>query len=211
MEEVLHHLIENGFTLQFHRPFQWRSGLKAPVYTDTRSLLSLPEAREELVSKFTEILERHFSDATHICGVATGGLPWAAMVAQKTQLPLIYVRPMAKSHGKRKAIEGILPSEARTVLIEDTVSTGGALLTAAHQLRKKEAAILGAMAVFSYAFSGVADKFRSRNYHFFPLIEFPQLIKAAREKGRLTDSEIEALRGWHTDPKRWKPGRILQF
>ena len=163
------------------------------------------------MGKFTEILERRFSEVTHICGVATGGLPWAAMVAQKTGLPLIYVRPMAKEHGRKKVLEGLLPSHSKVVLIEDTVSTGGALLAAVHQLRKKEAELLGIMSVFSYGFGGVSDKFRSRELHFFPLIEFPQLVRHAREKGTLTDSELQALQSWHLDPKRWKPGMVLRF
>ncbi len=212
MEEIARSIFENALMVNFRRPFRWRSGLKAPVYTDTRMLLSVPQARTQIVGKITEIIRREFSDVQRICGIATGGLPWAAMAAQSLDLPLMYVRSGGtKNHGTGKSVEGILEKGDRVVLIEDTVSTGGAVLAAAQILRKYEAVPTGVISVFSYAFAGVSDKFRSRSMRFFPVVEFPAVVRAAAQHGNMTPSELESLRNWHVDPKKWKPGTIFSF
>lgn len=134
------------------------------------------------------------------------------MAAHELNLPMIYVRATGgKNHGTRKSIEGQWENGARMVLVEDTISTGGAVLMAAATVRKYGLNPVGVVSVFSYGFSGVADRIRSRGMAVFTIVEFPMVVRDAMEHRRLSPSEIDGLRNWHGNPKNWKPGNMATF
>src|ERR1041384_2278425 len=80
-------------------PFTWTSGWKSPIYCDNRLTLSYPQIRNWIKNNLAEAVQQKFSSATVIAGVATAGIPHAALVADALQLPLVYVRSEAKKHG----------------------------------------------------------------------------------------------------------------
>jgi orotate phosphoribosyltransferase len=92
----------------FTQPFRWSSGWLSPIYCDCRLSLSYPEVRNFITESFAEIANKYFREAEAIAGVATAGIPQAALIAQKLNLPMLYVRAKAKEHGKENLIEGKL-------------------------------------------------------------------------------------------------------
>ncbi|MGB2734067.1 MAG: orotate phosphoribosyltransferase, partial [Saprospiraceae bacterium] len=72
------------------KPFTWSSGLKSPIYCDNRTVLSYPVIRTRVIEAFVENARR-FSPFDVIAGVATAGIPHAALIADQLELPLIYV------------------------------------------------------------------------------------------------------------------------
>ncbi len=56
-------------------------------------------------------------------------------MAQQTGRPMVFVRKQAKPYGTRQATEGPPITGQRVVIVEDVVTTGGAVLAAAGQLR----------------------------------------------------------------------------
>ena len=71
-----------------------------------------------------------------IAGTATAGIPHATTLADLLQVPLIYVRSTAKSHGMGNKIEGILKKNQRVLVIEDLISTGGSAVNAVTAVRE---------------------------------------------------------------------------
>ncbi len=68
-------------------------------------------------------------------GLELGGVPLATVLRQRTGLPVVFVRKAAKTYGTEKLVEGV-PVESQTVvLVEDVVTSGGAVLQAARALR----------------------------------------------------------------------------
>ena len=66
-----------------------------------------------------------------IAGVATGAIGIGMLVAQKLDLPFVYVRPEAKKHGRKNQVEGEGSAKDRNVVvIEDLISTGMSSLNA---------------------------------------------------------------------------------
>ena len=78
----------------------------SPIYTDLRLTVSYPELRDMIASDLANLIAKEFPETTIIGGVATAGIPHAAWVADKLHLPMIYVRPKPKDHGKGHQIEG---------------------------------------------------------------------------------------------------------
>ena len=52
------------------------------------------------------MIEKHFSEVEIVSGTATAGIPHAAYLSEKMELPMNYVRSKSKSHGKQNQIEG---------------------------------------------------------------------------------------------------------
>ncbi len=184
-------------------PFTWASGWRSPIYCDNRLTLSYPEIRTWLKNTLAAGISQKFPDVEIIAGVATAGIPHGALVAEALNLPFIYVRSEAKKHGLSNQIEGKLPQDAKVVVVEDLVSTGGSSLTAVNALRTAGANVLGMTALFTYAFDAADTAFTEANCKLFTLSDYPSLIKYALDNGIIA-RETEALLGeWRTNPSTW--------
>src|SRR5437879_5517797 len=86
-------------------PFTWASGIKSPIYCDNRTINSDVEARNAVVNAFTGLIREKFNDAELIAGVATGGIPYGVLVADRLNLPFVYVRQTPKEHGLKRQVE----------------------------------------------------------------------------------------------------------
>src|SRR5690554_1023625 len=116
-------------------PYTWASGIRSPIYCDNRLTLSYPGLRKEIARGLADIIEEEFPGVEMIMGTATAGIPHAALVAEKLNLPMGYVRASAKGHGKENSIEGVIREGARVVVVEDLISTGGSSLAVVQTLQ----------------------------------------------------------------------------
>ena len=137
-------------SLRPEEPFVWSSGWKSPIYCDNRLTMSFPEVRSQIADMFAEEIRNRHADIEVIAGVATGGIPHAAWVADRLKLPMVYIRDKAKGHGKQNQIEGLLKPGSKTVVIEDLISTGGSSLRAARAVQEAGGEVLSVAAIFSY-------------------------------------------------------------
>ncbi len=186
-------------------PFTWASGRLSPVYTDNRLALSHPDVRSRIADGLAALARRLAPDA--VAGVATAGIPHAALVADRLALPLCYVRAAAKGHGRQNRIEGLVEPGQRVVLVEDLVSTGGSVLAAADALREAGAEPVAALAVFSYGFAEADAAFTEAGLPLHTLTTFETLARVAREDGALSDADLDALAAWRSDPVVWSQAR----
>jgi orotate phosphoribosyltransferase len=201
--EVAHRLLQiNAIKLSPQKPFTWASGIKSPIYCDNRIALSFPEVRRFLIKGFAQA-SAIFQPFNVVAGVATAGIPHGALLAEELGLPFVYVRSKAKSHGRQNQIEGVLPADARVLVIEDLISTGGSVLKAVDALREAEADIVGVMAIFSYGFEKARAAFEAAGTSFATLSTYDALLKAAAEAEYITAADMDALKAWRNDPEAW--------
>lgn len=187
--------------LQPHQPFTWSSGLRSPIYCDNRLTMSYPHVREMIADGLVEMIRSEFSDAEVIAGAATGGIPHAAWVADRLKLPMVYVRDKAKGHGRQNRVEGFLPSGAKVVVIEDTISTGGSALKAAEGVADEGGEVIGVAAIFSYQFDRATKAFAAANIKLKVLSHYAALIEAALESGAIKDKDVALLQSWRVNPE----------
>jgi orotate phosphoribosyltransferase len=187
--------------LQPLEPFTWASGLKSPIYCDNRQLLGIPDMRDRII---TELVRRATTwKPTLIAGAATAGVPWAAMVADRMQLPMAYVRPTPKNHGMGRQVEGPHAEGFRVVLIEDLISTGGSSLKCAEALRVEGADVPAVLALFSYGLPAAEAAFTAAGISLEILSSFEVLSGIARERGGVDDAGSAALKAWRADTAAW--------
>lgn len=132
-----------------------------------------------------------------IAGVATAGIPHAALVAHLLELPMIYVRPKPKDHGTSQQIEGELPKNAEVVMIDDLISTGQSVLKAADVVKAADATVAGIVSIFDYELSISSENFEKYGAKFYSVTSYTSLIKAAEENKLISKAQYLAIKDWH--------------
>ncbi len=185
------------------RPFTWASGLKAPIYCDNRLLISYPHLRRTVTEGFRQIIEFWELEPDVIAGTATAGIPHAAWLADRLELPMVYVRARPKAHGQGRQIEGRLEPGQQVVLIEDLISTGGSSIAAAEALMAADAHVLAVLAIFTYGFPEAEMRFAQAEVPLHTLTNLSVLLEVAREHGLLDEHAVAVLEDWQVDPYGW--------
>lgn len=196
-------LLEIGAVrLSPEKPFTWASGLLSPVYCDNRLVLSYPKYRSIAIQGLQKLVGQ-FEDTEAIAGVATAGIPHGALLADRLELPFLYVRSKAKEHGKGNKIEGLVTPGLKVVVVEDLISTGGSSLEAVKSLIESGMQVLGVVALFTYGFTEAAMRFEEAEIPFATVTDYPTLIKVALDQHLITDEQYHELAEWYQDPRNW--------
>lgn len=190
--------------LQPNEPFTWASGWKSPFYCDNRKTLSYPDIRTFVKVGMVHAILKHFPEADVIAGVATAGIPQAALIADVLNMPLIYVRSKPKDHGLENLIEGEMKEGAKVVVIEDLISTGGSSLKAVEAIRKAGGDVVGMVASYTYGFPVAAQAFTDANVKLVTLTDYDHVVAEALATGYIQESDTELLNEWRKDPSNWR-------
>lgn len=184
------------------QPFIWASGLRSPIYTDNRLIMSHPKTREVVEKAMVKIIENEFGVVDVIAGTATAGIPHAAIIAHVLGLPMIYVRSSAKEHGKQNAIEGTFLKGSRVVMVEDLISTGGSVIQAADAVENAGGKVVGVAAIFSYMLKQSEEAFSRCPYPLVTLTNYKTLVEVATKNPTLSMHK-ETLNDWFANPVAW--------
>ena len=204
--ETAAHLLQiNAIKLEPKNPFTWASGWESPIYCDNRLALSYPKVRDFLVDTMAEQVKSLYGTDVTIAGVATGAIGVGALVAQKLDLPFVYVRPEPKKHGRQNQIEGIVQEGQAVVIIEDLISTGMSSLNAVAAIKAEGIEVLGMIALFSYGFNVADRNFEKAGVQLHTLSDYDHLIEHAKENKTIEKSEQDTLVNWRKDPSNWSP------
>ena len=184
-------------------PFTWASGWKSPIYCDNRIILSDQNSRNIIADNFSEIIKNKYKNVELIAGVATGAIGIGILVAQKLNLPFVYVRPEAKKHGRKNQIEGKVFEEQKVVVVEDLISTGNSSLNAVKALRESKLNVLGMIAIFTYGFETSINNFMKASVELETLCDYPEILKKALEIDYISEEYLATLSEWNIDPENW--------
>ena len=128
--------------------FTLSSGAKSSYYIDARQTTMTAEG-QRLTGKIAyTLIEEAGWDVSHVGGLTLGADPVAYAIAHHSTgrgrtLDGFTVRKEPKDHGTGQQIEGGLPTDARVVVVEDAVTTGGSAIRAIEVLRKYGASVAG--------------------------------------------------------------------
>ena len=186
-----------------NNPFTWASGWRSPIYCDNRIILSDSISRNLIADNFVKIVKDKYKDTELIAGVATGAIGIGILVAQKLDLPFIYVRPEAKKHGRKNQIEGKISQNQKVILIEDLISTGMSSLNAVKALKNSKLNVLGMIAIFTYGFEISKRNFENDKIELDTLCDYSILLKKAVETEYISEDNLVTLSVWNKDPENW--------
>lgn len=191
-------------------PFTLTSGRASPVYVDCRKIISFPRARAQLMDFACELIQRSvgYESIDCIAGGETAGIPFAAWIAERLGLPMLYVRKKPKGFGRNAQIEGHLPEGSRVLLVEDLATDGGSKLNFVDAIRQAEAKIAHTFVIFHYGIfpEGVAT-LAERGVTLHALATWWDALGVAERNGYLAETEVAAVRRFLQDPETWSPDK----
>ena len=193
----------NAINLNYDEPFTWASGIKSPIYCDNRKSLSDIETRNLICQGFVEA-SKGFASFDVVAGVATGGIAHGMLLADRLEVPFVYVRTSAKSHGLKNAVEGHLSVGQRVLVVEDLISTGWSSYQAIESLNEAGAKVIGMVAIFSYGFDESKDLFARHQIPVATLSNYDVLIEVAKDAHMIREDQVKGLKEWKRDPKSWR-------
>ena len=191
-------------------PFTFTSGRLSPVYIDCRRLISFPRARKKLMDLGAELIERHcgFEGLDAIAGGETAGIPFAAWIADRLSLPMLYVRKQPKGFGRNAQIEGELKDEARILLVEDLASEGTSKLNFVRAIRQAGGVIDHAFVIFNYGiFPQIETSLAAEGITLLALATWWDVAAIAERLGQFAPGQYAAVESFLKDPEAWSKAR----
>ena len=134
-----HALLEGDFVL--------RSGRRSSYYLDKYRFETRPELLGPLGERLAAAAKEHEPDAVRLAGPALGAVALAASASLALGLPFVIVRDSAKQYGTANRLEGPFEQGDVVCLIEDVVTSGGALAEAVTALREAGLVVRNAVCV----------------------------------------------------------------
>ncbi len=202
-EKIAQDLLQiKAIKLNPQKPFTWASGLKSPIYCDNRIVLSYPNLRSEIIDAYIESA-RQYVPFDLVAGVATAGIAHGALIADRLELPMIYIRSEAKKHGMGNQIEGYFEVGQKAIIIEDLLSTGGSSIKAVKAFQDAGGVVAGVVAIFTYGFSICTNTFNEAQIPFTTITDYANLIRIALQTGYINEADHELLMSWNGDPQAW--------
>lgn len=135
-----------------------------------------------------------------MAGTSTAGIAHAALVAQRLDLPMCYVRGSAKDHGRNNRIEGRVEAGQKAVVIEDLFPPAARWWRLWKPWREAGAEVLGIASIFSYGMQRGLERLAAARVKNISLSDFDALCEVASEEGYIQKSDIERLVGLPRQP-----------
>ncbi|TPW25950.1 orotate phosphoribosyltransferase [Pararhizobium mangrovi] len=187
-------------------PFTFTSGLASPVYIDCRKLISYPRVRSALMdfAAATILRDAGFARFDAVAGGETAGIPFSALIAERLELPMQYVRKKPKGFGRNARIEGAVKENDRVLLVEDLATDGGSKVSFVEALREAGCECTHAFAVFYYdIFPGALDRLAEKNIRLHYLTTWWNVLDAAREAGTFDEATLGEVDAFLKSPLAW--------
>lgn len=190
------------------RPFTFTSGRSSPVYIDCRKIISFPTVRGALNDFAVDVIRDRIGPLDAVAGGETAGIPFAAWIAERLDLPMQYVRKKPKGFGRNARIEGAIHEGARTLLVEDLASDGGSKIGFCEALREAGARVEHCFVVFFYdIFPGSRERLAEIGIELHALTTWWDVLAAAKASGHFETRVLDEVERFLHGPDAWSTGR----
>ncbi|WP_064681294.1 orotate phosphoribosyltransferase [Rhizobium bangladeshense] len=186
------------------QPYKLSSGMASPVYIDCRKLLSYPRIRSTVMDFAASTLMRDagFEQFDCIAGGETAGIPFAALLADRLGLPMIYVRKQPKGHGRNAQIEGNMPEGSRVLVIEDLTTAGGSMFKFIDAVRAAGGIVDHGIALFFYDIFG-QQRFTDGKVRLHHIATWRNVLAVAKEQQLFDDKTLSEVEAFLDAPLAW--------
>ncbi len=139
-----------------------------------------------------------------VAGGETAGIPFAAWIAERLDLPMLYVRKKPKGFGRMAQIEGHFDEGARVLLVEDLATDGKSKVHFCRALREAGAEVRDALVIFHYGIfpEGIAA-LAKEGITLHALATWRDVIEAAGASGYFDEPALAEVKAFLDDPAGW--------
>ena len=143
-----------------NRDFVLSSGRPSRFFFDMKRTLLDPEGAVLAAELLFDMIRDQDVDA--VGGLETGAIPIVALVCARSwpDKPItgFFVRKETKGHGTDQRIDGLLEPGSRVILFEDVTTTGGSVMQAAEEARRRVCEIVKIISIVD-RLEGAVDNF----------------------------------------------------
>lgn len=187
-------------------PYKLTSGLASPVYIDCRKLISYPRARGAAMDLAVAHLAAQvgYERFDAVAGGETAGIPFAAWIAERMALPMLYVRKKPKGFGRDARIEGDLRDGQRVLLVEDLTTDGGSKVNFVTALREAGGECAHTLVLFYYdVFAEVPGRLAAHGIALHHLATWRHVLAVAEERRAFDQAALAEARAFLDAPLAW--------
>ena len=187
-------------------PYILTSGRASPVYMDCRRIISFPEERNRILGYATEAIAQAGSakPIEAVAGGETAGIPYAAWIADRMDLPMLYVRKQPKGFARMAQIEGEMAEGCHTLLVEDMATDGGSKINFINAIRKAGGTVDRVFVVFYYGiFPEALEVLEELGVKMVWLATWADITAVAEEGEYYAPEKIAEVRAYLDDPHGW--------
>lgn len=187
-------------------PFTLTSGLVSPVYIDCRKLISYPRIRSVLMDFCTALILRDigFEQIESVAGGETAGIPFAAWIAERLELPMNYVRKKPKGFGRDAQIEGNSIEGKRVLLVEDLTTDAGSKIKFCEAIRKAGGEVSDAIVIFFYdIFPQARANLETIGIDLHYLTTWRDVLEVSRKNDFFDKDILSSVENFLNDPLAW--------
>ncbi len=157
--------------------FLLRSGRRSKYYLDKYRFATRPDLLAAIGERLAGAVAEHEPEATRLAAPALGAVALAAGASLAAGLPFVIVRESAKEYGTANRLEGAYEEGELVCLIEDVVTSGGALLEAVEAVREAGLVVRTAVCVVDRE-EGGADALARQAVRLRPLFRAADIVDA---------------------------------
>lgn len=185
-------------------PFTYTSGKIGPTYCDMRRLISLPTERKIIMDYAADLIRPLNID--YLAGGETAGIPYAAFLAERLDLPMVYVRKKPKGHGRMAQIEGhIAKDNPNIMLVEDLMNVGTSQKIFVDALREAKTKIENSFVIFSYdIYEQSKENLKSMGITCHSLTNWWTVLDTIKEDNYFDSATISSLEEFLNAPNDWE-------
>ena len=207
MSEIIAEKLINIGSVQFsfNNHFTLTSGLKSPVYVDCRKIISFVNERNFIINEAVNYFKTNNLQFDLVAGGETAGIPYAAMIAEKTKKPMLYIRKKPKDFGKNQQIEGEFKERANAILIEDLATDGGSKVVFVEAMRKAGLIVKDIFVIFYYDIFNFEDSVLSKlDVKIHSLCTWKNIISVIEKRNLYNKNDIHNLKNFLYNPDDWR-------
>lgn len=195
-----------AMTFRFDPPYTYTTGLQSPIYLDNRLVMSYPKVRDEIIKAYISAIKEKIGlqHIDFISATATAAIPQGAWVADRLKLPMVFVRPTTKMHGKGSKVEGHFEKGDKGIIIEDHISTAASVAGNAESIRELGAKVTYCIATTTYETQLSKQTLKDKGITLFTLTSGRIIVETAYKMKKISEKEKNSVENWLKNPTNWE-------
>jgi orotate phosphoribosyltransferase len=174
--------------------FKLTSGRTSPYYIDLRIVPSFPDAFQRVCDVYVNLIKKEIGKEgfDRIAGIPTAGIPFASLIAYQLGKPFLYIRQLARLHGRERRIEGIIMPGDHVLLVDDLITTGHSLRKAAKAIRAEGGLVNHALVLLDRE-EGGKQRLAEDNISLHFLLTASEAAKKLYEAGAIDNEQLKTI------------------